>query len=179
MTLLHDSFKLRDRQAFQRLLDGSDKGLPTTGLSTSGGKSWNRPSTLASAMALDVNARDWLGRTVLHLACASLETLEYVKLLLRHQHINVNIPDTESHWTPLHRAMYQANFPAASVPFNALYSPADASHSLLLLQRTDTDRSLQDFEGYTAFDLYNSTINGTKPSVGESYAELFTWGANR
>lgn len=115
MTLLHDFFNLRDRQAFQRLLDGSDRGQASTGLSTSGGKSWNRSSTLTSAMALDVNACDWLGRTVLHLACASPDTIEYVRLLLRHQYINVNLPDTESHWTPLHRAMYQANFPAASV----------------------------------------------------------------
>lgn len=51
--------------------------------------------------------------------------------------------------------------------------------SLLLLQRTDTDRSLQDFEGYTAFDLYNLTVNGTKPGSGDPFAELFTWGANR
>lgn len=68
-------------------------------------------------MALDVNARDWLGRTVLHLACASSDTIEYVRLLLRHQDVNVNLPDTESHWTPLHRAMYQANFSTALVPF--------------------------------------------------------------
>ncbi|KAF9456753.1 hypothetical protein BDZ94DRAFT_1345506 [Collybia nuda] len=163
MTLLHDFFTLRNRQAFQRLLDDSDRGSVNTGLSTSGGRSWNRSSSLTSVMALDVNARDWLGRTVLHLACASMDSLEYVKLLLRHQHINVNLPDTESHWTPLHRAMYQANFSAA----------------LLLLQRTDTDRSLQDYEGYTAFDLYNSTINETKPRSDESFAELYTWGVNR
>jgi hypothetical protein len=50
---------------------------------------------------------------------------------------------------------------------------------LLLLQRSDTDRSLQDLEGYTAFDLYNSTLNGTKPSDKQVNAELYTWGANR
>lgn len=51
--------------------------------------------------------------------------------------------------------------------------------SLLLLQRSDTDTSLQDLEGYTAFDLYNSTLNGTKPCGDAPHAELYTWGANR
>ncbi|RDB25530.1 BTB/POZ domain-containing protein 1 [Hypsizygus marmoreus] len=164
MTLLHDHFHLRNQQAFQRLLDGSaDRGQPGSGLSGSGGKSWTRPSPLTSGNVFDVNARDWLGRTVLHLACASTDGIEYVRLLLRHPSINVNLTDTESHWTPLHRALYNANIPTA----------------LLLLQRSDTDRTLQDLEGYTAFDLYNSTLNGTKPSPDKPYAELYTWGTNR
>lgn len=51
---------------------------------------------------------------------------------------------------------------------------------VLLLKRTDVDTSLKDFEGYTAFDLYNSTLRTTKPShLGDVSAELFTWGANR
>ncbi|KAF8886287.1 regulator of chromosome condensation 1/beta-lactamase-inhibitor protein II [Infundibulicybe gibba] len=118
-------------------------------------------------MSSDINGVDWLGRTVLHLACSSLESIEYVRILLRHPAINVNIPDVESHWTPLHRALYHANIPAA----------------ILLLQRTDTDTFLKDIDGYTAIDLYNSTIHGTKPerqdTVGAVSAELFTWGANR
>ncbi|KAG6840585.1 hypothetical protein C0991_005725 [Blastosporella zonata] len=164
MTLLHDYFHLRNQQAFQRLLDGSaDRGQSNGAPSSSSGKSWTRPSPLASNAVCDVNARDWLGRTVLQLACASPDTVEYVRLLLRHPAINVNLADTESHWTPLHRALYSANFPTA----------------LLLLQRSDTDRTLQDLEGYTAFDLYNSTLNGTKPRRDAPYGELYTWGANR
>jgi inhibitor of Bruton tyrosine kinase len=116
MTLLHDYFNLRSKQAFHRLLEASaDRGQSNVTLSCSGGKSWNRPSPLVSTMAVDVNARDWLGRTVLHVACVSLDSIEYVKLLLRHPMINVNLPDVESHWTPLHRALYHANFPVASV----------------------------------------------------------------
>lgn len=116
MTLLHDYFYLRNQQAFQRLLDGyADRGHSGGALSSSGGKSWTRPSPLASNAVCDVNARDWLGRTVLQLACASPDTLEYVRMLLRHPAINVNLADTESHWTPLHRALYNANLPAACV----------------------------------------------------------------
>jgi hypothetical protein len=53
------------------------------------------------------------------------------------------------------------------------------STSLLLLQRPEIDTSLKDLEGYTAFDLYNSTVNGTKPNTGAVNAELYTWGANQ
>lgn len=50
----------------------------------------------------------------------------------------------------------------------------------MLLQRSDLDRDIKDVEGYTAFDLYNSTVQGTKPVSGDDVnAELFTWGTNR
>lgn len=87
-------------------------------------------------------------------------------MLLTHPYILVNVPDRESHWTALHRALYHGNLATA----------------LLLLQRSDLDVSLKDSEGYTAFDLYNSTVEGTKPRSVEDAklrADLFTWGANR
>ena len=126
MTTLHAHFALKNQQAFQRLLnvDANAPACTSSGgrqserpgaLSSSGGKSWNKPSPLASmTVACDVNARDWLGRTVLHLAASSLEpsALEYLKLLLSHPRIDVNAADTESRWTALHRALYVGNLPA-------------------------------------------------------------------
>lgn len=47
------------------------------------------------------------------------------------------------------------------------------------MQRSDVDTSLKDLEGYTAFDLYNSTVNDSKPDAKNLKTELFTWGANR
>ena len=50
------------------------------------------------------------------------------------------------------------------------------------MKRSDVDTSLKDFEGYTAFDLYNSTLSSTKPPSAyddDIPAELYTWGANR
>ncbi|KAK7038072.1 hypothetical protein R3P38DRAFT_2904260 [Favolaschia claudopus] len=162
MTLLHAHFHLRNLQAFQRLLDsGNDRSSHTT-VTGSAGKSWKGASALKSAMACDVNALDRLGRTVLHLACAAPDRIEYVRTLLKHPAINVNLADTESHWSPLHRAMYHSNLAAA----------------LLLLQRSDIDISLKDWEGHTAFDLYNTTVCGTAP-VSAPFAELYTWGINR
>lgn len=171
MTALHAYFILRQQQAFQRLLDTPTRSQSTSGrLSSSGGKSWtpSNPLSSLSAAPCDVNARDWLGRTVLHLAASATDASapEYVRKLLAHPHIIVNLPDKESHWTALHRALYHGNLATA----------------LLLLQRSDIDVSLKDSEGYTAFDLYNSTIEGTKPRNEDDAAlraELFTWGANR
>ncbi|KAI0750595.1 hypothetical protein BC629DRAFT_1684927 [Irpex lacteus] len=172
MTALHVYFTLRNQQAFQRLLDTPTRSQSGHGgaPSTSGGKSWTRPNPLASmtSAGFDVNARDPSGRTVLHLAASAIDAAapEYVRKLLAHPHINVNLPDKESHWTALHRALYHGNL----------------STALVLLQRPDIDVTLKDSEGYTAFDLYNSTVEGTKPRDKEDArlrAELFTWGANR
>lgn len=113
-----------------------------------------------------MNARDSMGRTVLHLAATASEpaAAEYVRLLLTHPDILVNLLDKESHWTALHRALYHGNIESA----------------ILLLQRPEVDTSLKDTEGYTAFDLYNSTLEGTKPDEKDIYcAALFTWGTNR
>lgn len=108
MTQLHAYFALRQQQSFQRSLDGG-RGQSASSGGGGGGRSWNRDR--------DVNARDWLGRTVLHLACASAEpsSLEYIRLLLAHPAINVNAQDLESHWTALHRALFNGNIAAAYV----------------------------------------------------------------
>jgi len=115
MTLLHVYFALRKQKSFHRLLNPLPKSSATVG--TSGGKSWKRTAALGSGIALEINASDTLGRTVLHLACASTEpsSLEYVRMLLAHPAINVNVLDKESHWTPLHRALYAGNVSAAYV----------------------------------------------------------------
>ncbi|PIL24898.1 hypothetical protein GSI_12785 [Ganoderma sinense ZZ0214-1] len=167
MTALHAYFNLRNQQAFQRLLDPSrSQHRDSGGLSTSGGKSWSRPSPLSSATSVDVNARDQFGRTVLHLAAASQDASapEFVRLLLAHPTINVNVVDAESHWSPLHRALYHGNIATAG----------------LLLQRPDIDTTIRDIEGYTPFDLYNSTVEGTVPDHFTTRGqELYTWGSNR
>ncbi|KAH9055770.1 regulator of chromosome condensation 1/beta-lactamase-inhibitor protein II [Lactarius vividus] len=141
MTSLHAYFNNRDQAAFQR--------------------------QLAVAPPTDVNARDWLGRTVLHLACSALDpaATEFARLLLAHSGISPNLQDVESHWTPLHRALYNGNL----------------STAILLLQRSDVDTTLKDSEGYRAFDLYNTTVEDTMPNKRDTTGgfELYTWGTNR
>jgi ankyrin repeat protein len=114
MTLLHVYFALHDKQAFQRLLNTGSDRAQSSGVSGAG-KSWNRSSSLALPLSCNLNDRDALGRTVLHMACSSIKVsdMDYITLLLGHPSINVNIQDTESHWTALHRALYNGNIAAA------------------------------------------------------------------
>lgn len=134
-------------------------------------------------MQPDINARDWLGRTVLHLACAATDSaaVEYVRMILGHPGVNVNLQDRESMWTALHRALYHGNLATACVYLlYRVMAVILTFDRILLLKRTDTDTSLKDLEGYTAFDLYNSTVEHTKPSDSVlSRTHLFTWGTNR
>jgi hypothetical protein len=177
MTLFHVHFLLRNQQAFQRLLDANiNDRTKLTGRSPSGGKSWSKTTSFLT----EVNARDAEGRTVLHLAAAASDGLEYVKLLLRHPSIDVNAQDAESRWTALHRALYHGNVLTACVsPLCSFLQPAQRSFSMLLLQRPEIDATARDIEGYTAFDLYNSTVEGTSPSSDFENGELYTWGTNR
>lgn len=182
MSVLHTYFHRRDQQAFQRAIDAAIRVASHSSsggqLSSSLGRSLSSsPLSHASSSALlDINARDGLGRTVLHLACSSTHPSAptYVRLILGHPHVQVNLPDAESHWTPLHRALYTGNIAAA----------------LLLLQRPDVDVHAKDWEGYTPYDVWNSSIEGTKPDVphrreaeadaeDEIDAELYVWGSNR
>lgn len=126
MTLLHAYFHTRNLQGFQRLLDGSGPPASVPQAASGGGssssytgKSWTRggvtPHSGSAHGAEFVNARDRMGRTTLHLACSSIENIEYIRALLKHPQIDINMSDTESHWTALHRALYAANLPAACV----------------------------------------------------------------
>jgi len=115
----------------------------------------------------EVNRRDFFGRTVLHLLCASDDpaALDYLQLLLSHPSVNCNLQDQESGWTALHRALYAGQLYIA----------------LLLLENANIDTRIRDYEGLTAFDLYNTTVPGTcpRPEDARDGGELFVWGGNR
>ncbi|GAA5990096.1 hypothetical protein JCM10908_005820 [Rhodotorula pacifica] len=126
-----------------------------------------------AAVVAELNRRDHLGRTVLHLAVVEQDAwaLDWVELLLAVPGCAVNLQDTESGWSALHRALYSGNIAAAR----------------LLLCRDDIDTRLKDHEGFTPFDVFNSTVDGTNPlpdPIGTNPSnpgrvELFSWGSNR
>ena len=120
MNTLHALLTQRDQQAFQHQLERARAAASgaRSGPGHGGGRSWSKSSPAqqrSHSYDFDVNAMDWLGRTVLHLACSSSEASapEYVRLLLAHHGINVNVQDLENQWTPLHRALYNGNIIAA------------------------------------------------------------------
>lgn len=116
---------------------------------------------------IDVNARDALGRTVLHLIAYSLEpsALEFLRLLLDSNPKNglqVNAQDVESGWTALHRALYVGNLAAARI----------------LLEEERTDTHVKDWEGLTCWDLFNGTVEGVSSTESDAPADAFQRGAD-
>ncbi|BGP49680.1 hypothetical protein JCM10450v2_005585 [Rhodotorula kratochvilovae] len=157
---------------------GKDGGDGSSGMSrspshNSGWAGGGGGSLERQAVAAELNRRNHLGLTVLHLAVTEDEpwALDWVELLLAVPGLQVNAPDAESGWSALHRALYAGNIPAAR----------------LLLQRDDIDFRLKDHEGLTPFDVYNSTVDGTNPSsdplsthpLNPGRLEFFSWGSNR
>lgn len=59
----------------------------------------------AAAMNAEVNRRDSMGRTVLHLAASEVAewALEWVELFLGVAGLQINAVDIESGWSALHR----------------------------------------------------------------------------
>ncbi|GJN90353.1 hypothetical protein Rhopal_003364-T1 [Rhodotorula paludigena] len=155
---------------------GDGGGGGASGLSKSPGQTgggWGGGNVDRQAVVGEVNRRNHVGLTVLHLAVVESDAwaLDWVELLLGVPQLQVNLQDGESGWSALHRALYAGNIAAAR----------------LLLARDDIDLRLKDREGLTPFDVYNSTVDGTNPSsdplaanpLNPGRMELFSWGSNR
>ncbi|PLW28985.1 hypothetical protein PCASD_19468 [Puccinia coronata f. sp. avenae] len=127
----------------------------------------------ASLVSITINRRDQSGRTLLHKLSSSQnesDSIHWLELLQNYP-LQLNIPDLESGWTPLHRALYHGNLRFASI----------------LIDQLECDLNIKDHEGLSAFDLYHSTIDepihslSTNPSmkIRDQRIDLFTWGSNR
>lgn len=188
---LHAQFHNRNLRAFRQILEATRSApatAPTDGIvlgrtpgTGSGPRSWQNSwgqssihaHLAAGGAASVVNGRDSHGRTILHCICSSTDptALDYLHAVLAHPYVDVNLRDLESGWTALHRALWCGNLSAA----------------MMLMARTDLKLELRDNEGYTAFDLYNSTVEGTTPPLivhGAGLAtakgrDLFMWGTSR
>jgi hypothetical protein len=170
---LHNAFLLGSKKEFRRLL-----ALPVAGGGGNGGfggsssgwqagssapRSWSNNHSLAqyhsqTVEKLDINARDSLGRTPLHLIVSSLDpvALDFLRLLVESQPksgLQVNAQDVESGWTALHRALYVGNLAAAR----------------LLLADENVDPKVKDWEDLTCWDLFNGTVEGVSLSLPLSF----------
>ncbi|OCF36502.1 hypothetical protein I316_01751 [Kwoniella heveanensis BCC8398] len=185
MPNLHVHFGNGNLKAFRQELDGTGTAAGGSGSnnngngggwkangvgpgSASGGRSWTMGGWGGNAgppVKADINERDQFGRTVLHLAAASLTPIAYnfLNIILRNPNVSVNLQDIESGYTALHRALFVGNIRAARD----------------LLARSDIDTSIKDSEGMTAFDLYNGTVDGTNPPQTGNGSDLYVWGVNR
>lgn len=82
-------------------------GASSPGGYSAGGGSGFGLATGVGAVNAEVNRKDSLGRTVLHLAASQVEdwALDWVELLLAVPGLQVNAVDTESGWSALHRCV--------------------------------------------------------------------------
>ncbi|CCG82259.1 BTB domain and ankyrin repeat protein [Taphrina deformans PYCC 5710] len=123
------------------------------------------------ATRVDVNAVDYLGRTILHLAASDAKD-EYLKALSLCKSIDLGKQDRESGWTALHRALYSGNVLIARYLLGC--------KSIKNTSRKDLV-ACTDFESNTAFDVYNATVSGVNPPVHDfsrGGSDLYTFGSN-
>ncbi|KND02644.1 uncharacterized protein SPPG_01731 [Spizellomyces punctatus DAOM BR117] len=186
----------RDVSTLRSLLLGSDTSSSghTGGPGSGSFGSLGKHSVLKQRKGtVDPNERDGEGNTVLHIAVAS-GNVEAVNIILQCPKLNVNVQDTESGYTALHKALYDGNLSLAL-------------H--ILRQREDCDLTIRDREGNTCLGLLVSTIESatsiseplppiSDPPAERSYdsdedspsqekrtddrpdaaASLWTWGSN-
>lgn len=111
----------------------------------------------------EVNARDRLGRSVLHLVASevaafpedsppdTITSLDYLEALLKSPVINVNLQDKENGWTALHRSVDYLCADLTCIRLRlSMYRAVYAGNMVLvrrLLQYPDTSTIIRDWEG--------------------------------
>lgn len=108
----------------------------------------------------DINSRDVAGLTILHRAVSSTSenAAQMAMALIEHPLIDLYLQDRENGWTALHRALYFGN---VSIARAMLQKESDDTYRQTLGKAAHKDLSLvriKDFEGNSAFDVYNATI---------------------
>jgi alpha-tubulin suppressor-like RCC1 family protein len=121
----------------------------------------NAPRSGKTLSREELNARDQLGRTLLHLVASSTKpsATDFAIALLEVPFIDIYTQDWESGWTALHRALYAGNAAIAqalltrdirdATDFSKLGNGSNASGTLI---------KIKDREGYSPFDVYGATI---------------------
>lgn len=106
-----------------------------------------------------VRELDPLGRSILHLAASEGSRLGYLKALLKLPAVDILQQDIESGWTPLHRALYNANLSGAREIIS--YARRNGISWDALMRK--------DHSGDTPIDLFIATSGGF-----ESFAPVVT-----
>ncbi|KAE8354689.1 hypothetical protein BDV28DRAFT_74539 [Aspergillus coremiiformis] len=134
-------------------LSGTSPGSPIPDRSnTRGGRTLSRE---------ELNARDQLGRTLLHLVASSTRSTatEFAVALLDVPFIDIYVQDWESGWTALHRALYAGNAAIAQALLaRDMRDAMDFSKSGNTTNASGTLIKIKDREGYSPFDVYGATI---------------------
>lgn len=108
---------------------------------------------------LEVNSRDHAGLTILLRAASTISenAIAFVQILLEHPAIDLHVQDPESGWNALHRALFAGNISIARL---LLDKERDLTGQIGSASVAKAGRLIRtkDHEGFSPFDLYNSTI---------------------
>ncbi|KAB8224075.1 hypothetical protein BDV33DRAFT_165819 [Aspergillus novoparasiticus] len=121
----------------------------------------NTPRSGATLSREELNARDQLGRTLLHLVASSTKptATDFAVALLEAPFIDIYAQDWESGWTALHRALYAGNAAIAqALLIRDVRDATDFSKSGNTSNASGTLIKIKDREGYSPFDVYGATI---------------------
>ncbi|KAI9096469.1 regulator of chromosome condensation 1/beta-lactamase-inhibitor protein II [Phlyctochytrium arcticum] len=185
--------KKKDSSTLRSLLDSSTGGTndrdASNGPSSAGASSYGRKNGFKVKKLLDPNERNEEGKTILHIAVA-FGNEELVDTILACPRVNVNVQDSESGYTALHKAFYDGNVELAM---------------RIIELREDCDLSIRDKEEKSCFDLLAASIEGSESGfetlldeanpfeveeepapdrddpdlcVGDPATSLWTWGSN-
>ncbi|KAL4887163.1 hypothetical protein BJY04DRAFT_213114 [Aspergillus karnatakaensis] len=120
------------------------------------------PRSAKSLARDDLNARDQLGRTLLHHIASSPKptAADFAFILLEAPYIDIYAQDSESGWTALHRALYAGNATIAqALMVRDARDATDLSKPGSLGHPSGGLIKIKDREGYSPFDVYAATIN--------------------
>ncbi|KAL5343641.1 hypothetical protein BJX70DRAFT_117175 [Aspergillus crustosus] len=125
----------------------------------------DRSATPRSAKNLskdELNARDQLGRSLLHHIASSPKptAADFALILLEAPYLDIHAQDSESGWTALHRALYAGNATIAqALMARDVRDATDLSKPGYLGHPSGGLIKIKDREGYSPFDVYAATIN--------------------
>lgn len=136
--------------------------------------SFSRNNDTASIAALlengnSPNERDSKGRTPLHICC-SFDCFESAQLLLRTETCDINLQDTESGYTALHRALYSGNHRIALLLIK---------HGANALGRDTQDKANiapVDHEGLSPLDLLTQQLASNTSKMESLCTEVVAFG---
>lgn len=116
--------------------------------------------TGATLTRADINAKDSFGRTLLHHAASQHgdSAHDFVRALLEIPFVDLYAQDTESGWTPLHRALYCGNIATAQALMQRDFQDATDYTTTASHHHAGGLVKIKDNEGNSPFEVFQLTI---------------------